>query len=155
MRLDVGLAADPVRWAAFRELVIEYEASLPPDLRHADLKAELTRLEQSYGPPHAAFAAMVDQAPAGCIAFTRLDATTVIVKKLYVPTAYRRRGIARALLAALTDTARARGHARLVLDTDRDRLAAAYALYLSLGFRACAPYGEVDYASPAFMELAI
>ena len=155
MRLDVGLAENSVRWAAFRELIIEYEASLPPDLQHSDLQEELANLEQRYGPPDAAFIALVDEAPAGCIAFARLDRTTAIVKKLYVRTAYRRRGLARALLTALTDTARARGHTRLVLDTDRERLAAAYALYLSLGFRECDPYGAVDYASPAFMELPI
>jgi len=45
--------------------------------------------------------------------------------------------------------------ARLVLDTARERLRAAYELYRSLGFRECEPYGAVDYRCPTFMELRL
>jgi GNAT superfamily N-acetyltransferase len=78
-----------------------------------------------------------------------------VVKKMYVAPAYRQRGVARALMRELIACARERGVARLVLDTARDRMQGAYALYLALGFRECEPYGHVDYRCPTFMELRI
>ena len=149
------MVRDSAGFARFRELLIEYEQSLPGDLQHSDLAGELRDLERHYGEPNAAFVAEIDEALAGCIAFAALDKKTAIVKKMYVRPAHRRRGVARALLQALTTTAQERGHRRLVLDTERDRLEVAYRLYLSLGFTECAPYGDVDYASPTFMELPI
>jgi hypothetical protein len=46
-------------------------------------------------------------------------------------------------------------YARIALDTERERLPAAYALYASLGFRDCEPYGPVSYENPTFMELPL
>ena len=152
---SVSLVDDPAGFARFRQLLLEYEASLEMDLRHSDLTHELADLEGHYGPPNAAFVATVDDALAGCIAFAKLDATRAIVKKMYVRPSHRKKGVGRALLATLIELARDRGHERLVLDTERDRLRPAYELYLSLGFRECAPYGEVDYPSPTFMEMKI
>lgn len=140
-------------FARFKDLVLEYEASLPEDLRHRQFTREVGDIARHYGPPNAAFVATVNEAAAGCVALTMLDGTTAVVKKMYVPPEYRNQGIARALMAALTDYARGRGVTRLVLDTARERLQAAYALYRSLGFRECQPYGEVDYRCPTFMEM--
>lgn len=142
-------------FARFRELVIEYEADLPEDLRHSDFLRERDDLQRYYGSPNAAFVAVLDETPAGCVALTVRDEKTALVKKMYVPAQFRKQGIARALMAALTDYARNTGVRRLVLDTARERLQAAYALYLSLGFRECDPYGEVDYRCPTFMEMLL
>jgi hypothetical protein len=60
------------------------------------------------------------------------------------------RGVAEALTFL-----RESGYRRVVLDTDKERLRAAYELYGSLGFSECEPYGPVDYASPTFMELRL
>lgn len=74
---------------------------------------------------------------------------------MFVQTAYRGRGLARALMEALIEAARGSGFTRIVLDTDREQLNAAYQLYRSLGFTDCEPYGEVDYETPTFMELRL
>jgi GNAT superfamily N-acetyltransferase len=139
----------------FRCLITEYEESLPEDLRHSDFSRQVADLVTHYGEPHAAFVATIAGDPAGCVGLSILDAKTAVVKKMYVRPSHRNRGLARVLMAALTERARERGIERLVLDTARERLAAAYALYRSLGFRECAPYGDVDYRCPTFMELAI
>jgi GNAT superfamily N-acetyltransferase len=155
MNVAVRLAEDQAGLAMFRELLLEYEASLPLELRHSDLERELADMERYYGAPNAAFIATIGDEPCGSIAFSILDPTTAIVRKMYVRLAYRRRGVAKALLAALTAVALDRGHTRLVLDTERDRLRSAYELYLSLGFKVCEPFAEVDYPNPTFMQLRI
>lgn len=115
---------------------------LPHDLRHSDIDFS----------PDVALVARDDGMACGCVALSQLDPATAIMKRLYVVPAYRGRGVARALLAAFETAARERDCSRIVLDTDRERLAAAYALYRSLGFEECEPYGPVDFATPTFME---
>jgi carbonic anhydrase len=153
MKTDVRLATEPEDFERFRDLAIEYENSLPQDLRHVDFARQLETLRDHYGAPNAAFIATADNVSAGCVALARLNESTAVVKKLYVKPEYRQLGLARALVGALVNFARRSGFARLVLDTERDRLQAAYKLYLSLGFKDCEPYGAVDYASPTFMRL--
>lgn len=155
MATQVRLVETPADFRRFRELVVEYEQSLPQDLRHPDFQQQLQQLDVHYGPPNAAFVATIDGLPGGCVALTQLNASTSIVKKLYVKPEYRKLGLARALLSAVLDLSRERGLERIVLDTERDRLPAAYKLYLSLGFTECEPYGKVDYPGPTFMELKL
>ena len=154
--LKVTLVADDGALARFRELLLEYEASLPAHLQHSDLNSELADFERSYASPdNAAWIATIDGAPCGCIALRALDRRTGIVRKLYVKPQHRRRGAARALFDALAAAARQRGYTRLVLDTERDALRPAYDLYRSLGFKDCPPYGDVDYPNPTYMELML
>lgn len=153
MSLSVHQARSADDLRSFRELVLEYEDSLPTDLHHSNLPEQLANI--GHGDTHTGFLAICDNAPGGCIALSRLDEQTAIVNRLFVRPIFRGRGIARALMDALTQTALERGYTRLVLDTDRDQLSAAYNLYLSLGFEVCEPYGPVDYATPTFMQRTI
>jgi GNAT superfamily N-acetyltransferase len=73
-------------------------------------------------------------APAGCIGVHPSGEIT----RMYVSPRFRRRGGARALLAAAERHARARGLPRLFLDTRAD-LVEARALYLSCGFTEIPP----------------
>lgn len=155
MDLDVRRALDARDFERFRALATEYELSLPDDLKHADFAAQYRDLPTHFGPPHAAFVAYRGGSAAGCIALTICDDATAIVKKLYVVPAHRNRGVARALLSALLAYARRTGVVRVVLDTARDRMQTAYALYRAFGFRECEPYGDVDYRCATFMELRL
>jgi putative acetyltransferase len=93
-------------------------------------------------PGHGVFlVATVDGHPVGCGAVRRIDAHTGEVKRMYVDTRARGRGIGRALLAAIEDQARALGLGRLVLETG-DRQAEALALYQRAGFVRVAAFGE-------------
>jgi GNAT superfamily N-acetyltransferase len=128
---------------AFLDLIAEYETSLPEDLRHGSLE-----------PFRDALVASLDGQPCGCVALDERDAATGIVKRLYVRPAFRQHGVARALIDELVAVARERGYTRIVLDTDRERLAAAYKFYRSYGFVECGPYIDaVTYLCPTFMEL--
>jgi putative acetyltransferase len=142
---------------AFRqllELLVEYERSLPAQLRHGR-EPDISVVRAAYDDPNAAFIALVDGGAAGCIAVKRLDGRTSIVQRLYVRPHYRKHGLARALVASAVDFCRTRGDARAVLDTERNLLPAAYELYASIGFTICEPYATVAYDEPTFMELRL
>lgn len=142
MKLEIQRNTTP---PAFYELIAEYEASLSPELRHAKLE-----------PFVVAFMASLDGEPCGCLALDERDAQTGIVKRLYVKPAFRGHGIARALMDDLLAAARACGYTRVILDTDREQLATAYKLYLSMGFNEYHDDSDgVDYACPTFMELKL
>ena len=156
MPIQIRLASQPHDIAEFRRLLLEYEASLPEHLRHSDLDVELGDLRAAYtGPRNAAWIALVDDVACGCVALRELDPSAAIVRKMYVQPDRRGKGVARALFAALKATAETRNYSRLVLDTDREALPAAYVLYQSLGFIECEAYADVDYPSPTYMELRL
>jgi putative acetyltransferase len=136
------------------ELLVEYERSLPEQLRHGP-EPEIQSVRLTYGEPNAAFIASIDGIASGCIAVTRLNDFTAIVQRLYVRPEYRRHGLARTLVAAAIDFCSGRDYRRAVLDTQRDHLPTAYGLYASLGFRTCDPCYTVAYDDATFMELRL
>jgi GNAT superfamily N-acetyltransferase len=68
------------------------------------------------------------------------------IKRMYVVPEARSRGLARVLLGALEDAARALGYARVRLDTG-PRQPHARALYESTGYRPVEPYNDNPFAS--------
>jgi GNAT superfamily N-acetyltransferase len=89
--------------------------------------------------PRGACLVAADTRPLGCVLLRALDAGTAEVKRLYVMEAARGMGLARRLMAAAEDQARAMGYAALKLDTHRN-LTPAIALYQALGWEPIAPY---------------
>ncbi|HEV7179246.1 MAG TPA: GNAT family N-acetyltransferase [Candidatus Baltobacteraceae bacterium] len=150
---NIRVATTQDEFRQLHDLLVEYEHALPPDLRHAHLEDELQNLSGLYRAPNAALLALRDGTAVGCVALCALDGSTGITKRLYVKPAYRKDGAARRLMQALIEFSRGHHYERLVLDTDRTRLKAAFELYVSLGFVECEAYGDVDYACPTYMEL--
>ncbi len=145
---------DAVSFDQFHNLLVEYESSLDRDMRHRG-ETDRTSVEKAYREPNAAFLALVEGEAAGCIALVEINSSTAVIQRLFVRLAQRNLGIARVLVVAAIGACRERRYDRIVLDTDRQRLATAYNLYRSLGFRDCEAYGAVDYATPTFMELIL
>jgi GNAT superfamily N-acetyltransferase len=135
-------------------LLSEYEASLPPDLRHGSVPNS-TALKSIYAKRSAAFVAAAEGRIIGCVAVAELDAGTAVMMRLFVRPANRGMGAARVLVNAAMRFARRSRYGRVVLDTDKERLRAAYCLYRSLGFTECEPYAGVDYTCPTFMERSV
>ena len=155
MSARVRIASSAQDFATFRALADTYEASLPEALRHASWPAERVDAAVAYAAPHAVFLAEDGDAAIGCVVLAPHDDDAVIVKKLYVSPDARASGAGRALMLALIGEARTRGCARVLLDTDAERLPAAYRLYQSLGFRERDAYAPVDYGCATFMELIL
>jgi GNAT superfamily N-acetyltransferase len=81
--------------------------------------------------------------PVGCCGVRRLSEDVGEIKRLFVREAGRRRGVARALLAAAEDAARALGYRELRLDTHADEPAV---LFASAGWTPIPAYNDYAYA---------
>jgi putative acetyltransferase len=83
-----------------------------------------------------------DDTVLGVAAIKELGAAHGEVKSMHTAAEARGRGVGRALLSHLLDTARARGYQRVSLETGTTPgFAAARALYESVGFTPAGPFG--------------
>ncbi|MFN3623679.1 MAG: GNAT family N-acetyltransferase [Hyphomicrobium sp.] len=123
-----------------------YAAALPVDLTAQSFVEELAGLPGAYAPPQGALLLARAQGgtPLGCIALRPLDAGACEVKRLYVKPATRGLGLGRALVEAIIDGAQRIAYRAMKLDTIPE-MAAAVALYRSLGFAPIPPYGSYPY----------
>lgn len=136
------LPAGPGDLAAVGTLFQEYAASLDVDLAFQGFGAELAGLPGAYAPPAGCLLLVRDGGPAGCVAVRPIALEGACeVKRLYVRPGWRGIGLGRDLVAAALDFARDAGYGRAMLDT-LPSMAAAAALYRSLGFTETAPYGS-------------
>ncbi|MFI5907180.1 GNAT family N-acetyltransferase [Dactylosporangium sp. NPDC051541] len=89
--------------------------------RYGSSEGDSTPIEPGeFDPPAGAFfVAYVGGAPAGCGGFRTFaeDETTAELKRMYVAPGYRGLGVAKALLRAIEDAARAAGRKRVWLET--------------------------------------
>ncbi len=85
--------------------------------------------------------ATLDGEPVGCVGLRRVNADTAELKRMYVRPGLRRKGIARALLAACEQAARELGYRYLWLETGTLQ-PEAVALYLSAGYEPVSPFGQ-------------
>jgi putative acetyltransferase len=152
-KLEIG--HEPLTSAVATSLIAELNAELTE--RYPEPGATHFRLDPDEVAPGAGvfIVARFAGQPVGCGAVRRLREASLVrelgpavgeIKRMYVASEMRGRGLGRALLARLEDEARALGLDRLVLETGT-RQAEALALYRNAGFTECPAYGEYT-ASP-------
>jgi DNA-binding MarR family transcriptional regulator/predicted GNAT family acetyltransferase len=118
----------------FAELVAAVPAARPDMFALPDPGAD------SYRPPRGrCLVAWSDDLPVGCVALRPLDGDTAEVKRLWVHASARGQGLARRLMSAIEDEARAMGSTMLKLDTN-SALAEAITLYRRTGWADIPPY---------------
>jgi GNAT superfamily N-acetyltransferase len=138
-----------------RALFDEYHRQLGVDLCFQDFERELAGLPGDYTPPAGRLLlALVDDAPAGCIALRPLPANACEMKRLYVRPAYQGSGLGRALVEKVIALARGAGYGEMFLDT-LPSMEAAQRLYARLGFRDTDPYRVNPVAGSRFMALRL
>jgi putative acetyltransferase len=139
-----------------RALFEAYQASLGVDLCFQGFDRELAGLPGDYAPPSGRLLLARDGEgrPAGCIALRGLDTETCEMKRLYVTSEHRGRGLGRALAEAVMVEARAIGYRRMCLDT-LPQMTEAAALYASLGFREVEPYTVNPVGGARFLGLEL
>lgn len=93
----------------------------------------------------------------GCGALKQLDSAHREIKSMRTAIAHRGRGVGRALLAHIVDTAGARGYRRLSLETGATPLfLPAQRLYETFGFVRCGPFADYrEDPHSVFMTLAL
>ena len=139
-----------------RELFKEYAASLEIDLCFQSFDQELVNLPGDYVPPHGRLlVAMENDRVAGCIALRKIGDGICEMKRLYVRSEFRAKGLGRKLVEAIVSEARKIGYARMRLDTLPGKMDEAIALYCSLGFVEIEPYYQNPVSSAKFMELEL
>lgn len=151
LRIELDDLSRPEVHALLREHLHEMHELSPPESVHALDLAQLRR-------PDVTFWSVWDGSQLlGCGALKQLDPTHGEVKSMRTPSALRRRGAGRAVLAHIVAEARARGYRRLSLETgSMAAFAPAQTLYERFGFTCCAPFG--DYRpdpNSVFMTLAL
>lgn len=154
MAVAIRALNDASGFLTLRDLFSEYEADLPPYLRHGTVP-ELAELSDTYGGRNRAFLAFSEESAIGCVAVREFDPQTALLLRLYVAPASRGLGAARALVEAVIGFAREGQYRRIVLDTNKAALEPAYRLYCKLGFVECEAFTAVTYECPTFMELAL
>jgi GNAT superfamily N-acetyltransferase len=146
-RLLIDVSPDDARARALLDAYYaELGARFAVDTRGVRAHADAGAME----PPRGTFLLVLEGARAvACGGLRMLDAETSEIKRMYVVPDARRRGHARALVAALEAAARGLGASRMVLDTDA-RDAEAVALYASCGYATVPRYNDNAHASAWF-----
>lgn len=102
-----------------------------------------------FQPPRGIFlVAEVDGVPAGCGAWRAMSPDVAEIKRVYVEPAFRRRGLAQAIVAALEYGAARAGHECVVLNTGQQQ-PEALALYGDLGYGPVGGYGIYAHSPDA------
>lgn len=93
----------------------------------------------------------------GCGALRELSPEHGEIKSMRTAEAHRERGVARAVVHRIIEEAKARGYARLSLETGGTKaFAPAHKLYESFGFTRCGPFADyVDDPHSVFMTMPL
>ena len=129
---------------AVRDLFLDYQADTGIDLCFQGFTDELANLPGEYAPPSGALLlALVDGAPAGCVALRPMPNTDHLnaceMKRLFVRRAFRGFGLGRLLVERIMTQGHLAGYTTMLLDTLSD-METARALYQEAGFVEIAPY---------------
>ena len=132
--MQVREAIIPEELPVVRGLFREYTAGLGIDLDFQGFAEELATLPGRYARPSGGiWLATEGERVAGCAALRPLDPDRCEIKRLYVRTAFRGRGVGRLLARHVLAEATGTGYRRAYLDT-LPSMAEAVGLYRSLGF---------------------
>ena len=114
--------------------------------RYFDQRAfdeELAGLPGKYARPHGRLLlASMDDKPAGCVALRDLGDGLCEMKRMFVPEAFRGRGVGRALAERIIAEGKEAGYRAMRLDTSRRQSEATH-LYERAGFRRIPPYYDL------------
>lgn len=138
-----------------RSLFREYEAWLKLDLCFQSFEDELSNLPKPYVPPRGALLLAMDgDEIAGCGGFRPWSETACELKRMFVRSAHRGKGIGRKMAETLIETARGAGYRSMRLDT-LDFMVEAVALYRSMGFKPIDRYYNNPHPGALFLELPL
>jgi OHCU decarboxylase len=135
-----------------REMFVEYAKSLNIDLCFQNFDKEVNGLPGEYALPRGRLLlASFDSKVAGCVALKRISDEVCEMKRLYVRSEFRGKGIGKRLTTDVMEQARVIGYKQMRLDT-LPSMKEAIALYRSLGFESIAPFRDLPASGALFMQ---
>ena len=143
-----------------RNLFREYASTIGVEVCLGDYERELATLPGLYAPPAGRLLMAFQEdtenpgRAIGCGAIRALEPGACELKRLYVRSGFRGRGLARKLVNELIAEAQSIGYERILLDT-LPSMQAAQNLYRTLGFREIPPYRKDPVPDSLFFELAL
>lgn len=153
--LEIKQVTSKERIEQASELFKEYSNYLNIDLEFQNFNEELESLPGDYSLPEGCLLlAFYKNKLAGCVALRKFDEGMCEMKRLYVRSGYRGKGIGKALAKQILNTARQLGYTHMRLDT-LPFMKEAITLYLSLGFKEIDPYRYNPYEGAKFFELKL
>ena len=139
----MGLVTIRIRAASFDEAEVQKlvsEALGDLSQRYGGSGDDTPVAAEEFVPPRGAFFVALDgHDMIGCAGW-RAHGEDAELERMYTASAARGRGVARRLLAAIEESARANGHKRVILETG-DRQPEAIALYESAGYQRIEDFG--------------
>ncbi|MFC3914389.1 GNAT family N-acetyltransferase [Pseudaeromonas sharmana] len=137
MEIRLDDVTDPRVIMLLEEHLRDMRADSPPESTHALDCTALQAADVSF------WTLWQQDQVAGCIALKMLSPDHGEIKSMRVAPAFRRQGLARALLAHLIAEARRQGLVRLSLETGTPpAFEPSHRLYETCGFRDCAPFAD-------------
>ncbi len=150
--IEVVAAEAPEELEAVRFLILAHASALRDHPGSEAVRDDVDRLPGPYAPPRGRlYFARLEGMLAGCVALRPIDAEVGEVKRMFVLTAARRSGVARALMQRLLSDARRMGYRQLRLGTLDDMVAAQH-LYRELGFVEIPRYRPDELVDTVFFE---
>ena len=138
-----------------RTLLREYEDFVEVDLCFQGFEEELGNLERVYGLPGGRFLLLRQGGQtAGCVALRDLGNGVCEMKRLFLRTEFRGKGLGRLCAERIIQTARDMGFVAMRLDT-LPIMREAIDLYRSMGFREIGNYAENPVKGALCMELQL
>lgn len=137
MEIRRDAVTDPRVIALLEEHLRDMRADSPPESTHALDCSALQAADVSF------WTLWIQDQVAGCIALKTLSPEHGEIKSMRVSAAFRRQGLARALLTHLIAEARRRGLRQLSLETGTPpSFQPSHRLYEACGFSDCAPFAD-------------
>ncbi len=153
--LEIKQVTSKERIEQASELFKEYSNYLNIDLEFQNFNEELESLPGDYSLPEGCLLlAFYKNKLAGCVALRKFDEGMCEMKRLYVRSGYRGKGIGKALAKQILNIARKLGYTHMRLDT-LPFMKEAITLYLSLGFKEIVSYRYNPYEGAKFYELKL
>lgn len=138
-----------------RNLFRQYADSLDFDLEFQGFSEELATIPGKYAIPEGCILLAEDSGQfVGCVALRPLEEKICEMKRLFVRSDYRGRGIGRMLACSVIDKAREIGYEKMRLDTVAT-MKEARTLYYSLEFRNIKAYRYNPIDDSSYMELEL
>jgi putative acetyltransferase len=154
--LSFAQAESEAQIAKARELFLEYAQSLGFSLCFQNFDRELASLPGDYAPPTGRLLlAEYDAQFAGCVALHKIEDGICEMKRLYLRSQFRGKGLGRVLAERIITEARQIGYQRMRLDTVEPVMKDAVAMYRRFGFKEIAPYCKNPIAGALYMELLL